>query len=241
MIIIEDLSVAYEKEKPILNGFSLHVPKGSVYALVGSSGCGKTTVLKILAGILKNYTGEAFINGKKINPKETRIGYVPQNYGLLEWQNVYNNCVLGLKIKNIKSYSMNEIFEKLELKELLKRYPNQLSGGQRQRVALARSFLMEPEILLMDEPFSALDAITRVEMQNLFNDIWRMHKVTTLFVTHSIEEAINIAEYIGIMSSKTGRVEVEVQNPLFELKEKQDDARYYEFIKLLREHISSYK
>lgn len=222
MIEIKNLTVKYKSnqgETTALDNLNINIDSGDICAVIGPSGCGKTTLLHVLCGIIKNYSGSVTVDGEGIDSKLQRIGMVQQNYGLLRWKNVLHNSILGAVIKDGKTeldkaytdYILNE----LGLVELKDRYPNQLSGGQRQRVAIARSFILKPNMLLMDEPFSALDAITREETQELFLKIWKKNRVSTLFITHSIDEAIYIGRKIVILSTSPGRVIHVIDNPLF--------------------------
>ena len=147
---------------------SLTVPRGTVCAIIGPSGCGKSTLLKAVAGLVQPSSGCVTIAGEKADPKKSCIGFMPQNYGLLPWQTVRENIVLGCRIRHTwhKGRAEDEarllhFMEALHIRGLADRYPHELSGGQQQRVSLARAFLLQPDILLMDEPFSALDAIKR--------------------------------------------------------------------------------
>ena len=163
---------------------SLCVERGTVLALIGASGCGKSTLLRVGAGLLRPTAGTVTSEGAFIDPRTLRIGFLPQNYGLLAWKTVRENILLGVQIKGEwNAQQMNtfdEIVLDLGLSELLTRYPRELSGGQQQRVGLARVFLLAPDLLLMDEPFSALDAITRESMQEVFLSLWKKHAVATL-------------------------------------------------------------
>ncbi|KAA6317604.1 NitT/TauT family transport system ATP-binding protein [termite gut metagenome] len=208
-----NLSVSYLSKNGstrVLQDFSLNVSEGSIYAIIGPSGCGKSTLLHILAGILTNYSGEVLINGKRPDPKCLSIGLVPQNYGLLPWKRVRENIFLPeiIKKRNIpdREEYTKEILTALRLQSFLQRYPHELSGGQRQRVALARSFIQKPDLLLMDEPFSALDALTAERSRQLFLDIWQRHRVTTLFVTHNIDEAVSIGSQVVLLTPLPGQV-----------------------------------
>ncbi|MGE5398445.1 MAG: ATP-binding cassette domain-containing protein, partial [Chitinophagales bacterium] len=150
MIAIKDLSVKYQSESGealALDKISVDIKTGDIYTFIGPSGCGKSTFLYVLSGILTDYAGTVRIDGKTVNPRKQRIGLILQNYGLLPWKNVYQNAMLGLKIKNdqavLDDYS-GFILQQLGIKDLLKRYPKELSGGQQQRVAIARAFIMKP-------------------------------------------------------------------------------------------------
>lgn len=241
MIEIKDLSVSYKvnsEEILVLDRLSININDGEIYTFVGPSGCGKSTLLHILGGIKNQYTGSVFIDGSNINTKIHRIGLVPQNYGLLPWRSVYDNALMGLKIKyeELSGYE-DYILEKLGLNSMLKRYPKELSGGQKQRVAIARAFILKPDLLLMDEPFSALDAITREEMQELFLNIWRENRVTTVFITHSIDEALYLGTKIVVLSSLPGKVLKVIENKAFELENLRVTDEYYDMLKKVRKLI----
>ncbi|HCF50976.1 MAG TPA: nitrate/sulfonate/bicarbonate ABC transporter ATP-binding protein [Syntrophomonas sp.] len=221
MIKIKDLSVYYKwknQEIMALDHLSIDIESGEIYTFIGPSGCGKSTLLYVLSGIKKQYGGQVSIDGRAVDPKAQRIGLILQNYGLVPWKTVYQNAMLGLKIKKdriaLDEYS-RYIFQQLGIDDLLHRYPKELSGGQQQRVAIARAFLLKPDLLLMDEPFSALDAITREEIQELFLNIWKEHQVTTVFITHSVDEALYLGSNIVVLSPAPGRVLENIKNPCF--------------------------
>lgn len=217
MIEIRDLSVKYDTAE-VLSHFSMNMKKGSIYALIGPSGCGKSTLLKVLCGIKKEYTGKIEYNGKPFLEQKISIGYVPQNYGLLEWKTVQENIFLPLRLDKSKPGRKNEIediLHSLEIEDCLKKYPAELSGGQKQRVALARAFVSQPDLLLMDEPFSALDAFTSAASQKLFLRLWDKYKVTTLFITHNIHEAVSMGSRILLMSKSQRKIIDNIENPFF--------------------------
>lgn len=227
MIAIKNLSVKYRaknQEVLALDRINIDIDTGGIYTFIGPSGCGKSTFLYVLSGILKDYTGSVLIDGRNIDPGIQRIGLILQNYGLLPWKNIYKNTLLGLKIKNqpVEDQYRDHIIKKLGIDNLLDRYPKELSGGQQQRVAIARAFLLKPDLLLMDEPFSALDAITREEMQELFLNIWKENSVTTVFITHSVDEALYLGSKIVVFSPSPGRILEIFDNPCFQL----DNVRY---------------
>ena len=243
MIAIKDLSVQYEgKNGPVLalDRVNLNISTGDIYTFIGPSGCGKSTFLYVLSGILKKYCGNVSIDGNPINPKAQRIGLILQNYGLLPWKNVAQNALLGMKIKDsdqaIDEYS-SYILKQLGIDNLLDRYPKELSGGQQQRVAIARSFIMKPDLLLMDEPFSALDAITREEMQELFLNIWKQNQVTTVFITHSVDEALYLGSKIAVFSPAPGRILEVLDNPCFQMDNLRYRDEYYAMSKQLRKML----
>ncbi|MDR0926792.1 MAG: ATP-binding cassette domain-containing protein [Ignavibacteria bacterium] len=210
-LTISNLNFAYGT-KQILNNFNLTIPDGSIYCLVGPSGCGKSTLLKAICGIV-NGEGDVMLNDTQINPIIHAIAYIPQNYGLSQWLTIEQNLLLVNRIKRNKiSDVKDEIVSKLGISELLQRYPNQLSGGQQQRVALARALLLNPDVMLMDEPFSSLDTFTAATAMELFTQIYNAKKTTTLFVTHNISEAVRIGNYIVLLSDQPTNVMEIIQN-----------------------------
>lgn len=217
MLSIRNLKVSFGKSE-ILNDFSLDMRDGEIYSLIGPSGCGKSTLLKILCGIITDYSGELLIDGKPLIRKQIRIGYVPQQYGLLDWMKVRDNIFLSERLNKditIDRKESEDIISSLEVEDLLDRYPSQLSGGQKQRIALARAFVSRPNLLLMDEPFSSLDTFTSQASQELFIRLWKKYKVTTLFITHNIHEAAAIGQHILMMSKLPGEIIDRVENPWF--------------------------
>lgn len=246
MLQINELSVSYQSKQHAIHALgpiNLSIEEGDIYAVIGPSGCGKSTLLHVLSGVIAKYSGQVFLRGEKLSAKAHSIGFIPQNYGLLPWRNVEQNCLLSLHIKKINMDSrikerIGYILEKLDIASLLHRYPNELSGGQSQRAAIARSFIMNPDILLMDEPFSALDALTREEAQELFISIWNQYKVTTIFVTHSIEEAIYMGKKIVIMSDSPGTIVEVIDNPLFNTENLRENEDCLKLSKHIRNIIS---
>ena len=240
MIEVKDLTVKYYRENEevtALSQVSINIGTGDIYTFIGPSGCGKSTFLYVLSGILKDYVGSIRINGRPVDPRSQRIGLILQNYGLLPWKNVYANTMLGVKIKNdqqvLDEYG-HYLLKQLGIAELLNRYPRELSGGQQQRVAIARAFMLKPELLLMDEPFSALDAITREELQELFLNIWKEHNVTTVFITHSVDEALYLGSKIVVFSPAPGRILEVLENPCFQLDNLRSREEYYDMSMRLR-------
>lgn len=199
-----------------LSDVNLTIPSGELVALLGPSGSGKTTLLRIIAGLETPDTGTIHINGEDAtnrHVRERRVGFVFQHYALFRHMNVFNNVAFGLKVKPRKLRpGRNEIRERVtkllqlvQLESLADRYPTQLSGGQRQRIALARALAMEPQILLLDEPFGALDARVRAELRRWLRQLHDEIHVTSVFVTHDQEEALEVADRIVVMNG--GRIE----------------------------------
>ncbi|WP_331463344.1 ABC transporter ATP-binding protein [Anaerosacchariphilus polymeriproducens] len=180
------------------------VEKGEFISIVGPSGCGKSTLLSIIAGLMKPTSGEIVVNGEKIEGISNRIGYMLQKDNLLEWRTIYNNVVLGIEIQNNltseNKQRVNQLLKTYELYDFKEKYPSQLSGGMRQRVALIRTLAINPDILLLDEAFSALDYQTRLTVTNDIYQILKQERVTTLMVTHDIPEGISMADRVVILS-----------------------------------------
>lgn len=217
---INHLTVRYRsggQKVEALTDLSLSLEKGHIYALIGPSGCGKSTLLHVLCGILQPDSGEIRQGGHLFVPAEHCIGLVPQNYGLLAWQTVQQNIRLGCRVKKKTPDEtlLQSLLSALELNNLSERYPHELSGGQRQRAAIARAFLLQPELLLLDEPFSALDALTREKLQELFLSLWKKHPATAVFVTHSMEEALYVGQEILVLSPPPQQTFQMLENPCF--------------------------
>ena len=244
MIEIKDLVVTYEsegKEYTVLEQINFELGLGETCAIIGPSGCGKSTLLKVLAGIITHYQGTVEINGQPVMPHKQTIGFIPQNYGLLPWKNVYENILLGIKIKDQTpddvAQSLSLLIQQLGLTGLEKRYPGELSGGQQQRVALARSFLLNPDLLLMDEPFSALDAMTREEIQDVYLASWKKHSISTILVTHHVEEAVYLGQKILILTGCPGVVSQVIDNPLFGVEGVRGQQEFFSLCLKLRKMI----
>lgn len=160
----------------------------------------------MVAGLLQATEGDLTVAGQPVAPRRPGTALIMQDYGLLPWKTVRGNVALGLQIRRQPTQTADDALREVGLLDLAARWPHQLSGGQRQRVAIARSLALSPDLLLMDEPFSALDALTREEMQDLLLSIWRRHGTSMVIVTHSIAEAVYLGEQILVMSPRPGRV-----------------------------------
>ena len=219
-LCIENLTYSYKnKEKPAVLNFSLQVEKGSFTTLLGPSGCGKTTLLRCISGFLNPTEGSIYINGvnqNDVEPNKRKIGMVFQDYALFPHLSVEANIMYGLKVNNtyvnsngkIKKYSKRQLQEKvhgvteiLDLQDYLFRYPHELSGGQQQRVALARAIVLNPEVLLMDEPLSSLDTKLREKVRDELKEIQHKLGITTIYVTHDQEEALSLSDTIAIINN----------------------------------------
>jgi len=201
--------------------FDLTVKQGEFLAIVGPSGCGKSTFLDMVAGLTKPNSGEIFIDGKLITGPALDRGIVLQGYALFPWRTVQKNVEFGLEIKKVPAKERQEIskrfIELVGLEKFADRYPHELSGGMKQRVAIARALAYDPEVLLMDEPFAALDAQTREILQEELLRIWETTKKTVIFVTHGIDEAVFLADRVAVMTANPGTlkeiVEIDLPRP----------------------------
>lgn len=221
---------------PVLNDISFDFPVGEILTVVGPSGCGKSTLLNILANVIKQHEGKIRFKNTDIHTPTIIRGYAPQNLGLLPWKKVKDNIFLPQHIQERHTASETEaksILATLDIEELMNRYPSQLSGGQRQRVALARVFISRPDILLLDEPFSALDTLTAETSRNLFLSLWERHQTTTVFTTHNLFEAAKLGKYIVLLKKRPASVLHFIENPLFKAGNRNNDAALYDFTERL--------
>jgi NitT/TauT family transport system ATP-binding protein len=201
-----------------LDNINLTIKKGEFICLLGPSGCGKSTLLNLIAGFDKPSAGEIYIDNNKVEEPSPNYVTIFQNYGLLPWRSVKKNVELGLESKKIskvdRSKIADEFIELVGLSKFSKHHPSQLSGGMQQRVAIARALAVDPEIIFMDEPFGALDAMTRMNMQDEISNIWIQKKKTIIFVTHDIDEAVLLADRIVIMTSSPGKIKSVINVPM---------------------------
>lgn len=221
----------------VLKDISFKVNQGEIVAIVGPSGCGKTTLLNLISGLIKPDDGNILIHGK--------IGYMFQKDNLFEWRNVYKNITLGLEInkKEINKSKIDEILKKYGLYEFKEYYPKQLSGGMRQRVALIRTLILNPDILLLDEPFSSLDYQSKIIVQEDIYKIIKESKKTTLIVTHDISEAIALADYVYVLSKRPSTIKakhkinlnIDNKTPL----KARNSVRFKEYFNILWEELNN--
>ncbi len=218
-IVVKDINRVFHLKKTktepardfvALKGINLEVKSGEFLALVGPSGCGKSTLLDILAGLAHQTSGDVFIDGRKVTGPALDRGIVLQGYALFPWRTVRQNVEFGLEIKKVAKGERKDIsshFIKLVgLEGFEDRFPHELSGGMKQRVAIARALAYDPEVLLMDEPFAAVDAQTRETLQDELLRIWDETKKTIVFVTHSIEEAAFLADRVAVLTANPGTI-----------------------------------
>ena len=196
-----------EKEVKAIDGVSFTVNRGEFISIIGPSGCGKTTLLRIIMGIEKDYEGDILLNGKRIEKPGIDRGVVFQDHRLLPWLTIEQNLALGLKTnKKQLNMEIENMLKKVDLTGFGKSYPRQVSGGMSQRASIARALIRKPEILLLDEPLGALDALTRFNMQGELEKIWLYNKTTMIMVTHDIEEAVYLSDRIVVLDSRPCKV-----------------------------------
>jgi len=226
MIRLESLSYAYSPGHYIFNDYNWEAIRGETWAVIGPSGCGKTTLLYLLAGLRSPTAGRILIDGLRLTRPRPHTGLILQDYGLLPWVTVRQNAALGLRVRNFygpdgthapKDYQptllVDPWLERLGLAALADKYPGQLSGGQRQRTAIARTLALEPDLLLMDEPFSSLDAPTRESLQNLTMELQAENNLTLVIVTHAIEEAAVLGKKILLLGTPPNTQTDIISNP----------------------------
>lgn len=202
-----------------LKGINLEIPDREFIAIVGPSGCGKTTLLKLVSGLIKPSAGRITVEGIPLQKSQRHLlGMVFQQPALLPWRTVLENVLLPCEIRKQELSKVRpiaiELLEMVGLKDFIKRKPTELSYGMQQRVSICRALISEPKILLMDEPFASLDAITRFELTRLLLDIWSVKQTTVLFVTHNIQEAVFLADRIIVMTPRPGKIASIINVPL---------------------------
>jgi len=229
MIQVSDLTFAYSAGHAVFDRFSWRVKAGEAWAVIGPSGCGKTTLLYLLAGLRLPTSGSICIADEPLTRPRPATGLILQDYGLLPWATVRENAALGLRLRKfygpdgrhapadqvvgIIAERVSFWLERLGIASVADKYVGQISGGQRQRAAIARTLVLRPDLLLMDEPFASLDAPTREDLQNLAVELQREQKLTTVIVTHNIEDAAFLGECILVLAHPPHREPVIVDNP----------------------------
>lgn len=239
--ITRNLGQLKESLQPLsaLQDINLEVKQGEFMVIVGPSGCGKSTLLDLLAGLTLPNSGQILLDGKAIIGPNLDRGIVFQQYALFPWKTTLANVEFGLEAKGIPRKERRTIAQEfialVGLAGFENRYPHELSGGMKQRVAIARSLAYDPEVLLMDEPFAALDAQTRETLQSELLRIWEATKKTIIFITHGIEEAVYLGQRVAVMTSRPGRIKRVIDIP-FESRRSEGDLRSNpEFVKLRHE------
>jgi len=211
LIAVKNLTFTYpEQEKSVLNDISMSLYPGEFAVLAGSSGCGKSTLLSLIAGLLSPENGMIKINGKEQMESTTNVGYMLQHDELFEWRNIYHNVLLGLEVQHMMTaktrQKASDLLDNYGLGNFKSSRPSELSGGMRQRVALIRTLVLDPEILLLDEPFSALDYQTRLNVSDDIGQIIRNEGKSALLVTHDLSEAISLADRVIILTKRPATI-----------------------------------
>lgn len=203
------------REVKVLDGISLKLQDGEFVSVIGPSGCGKSTIFNIICGIEDSYDGEITVDGLELRKCSKKFAYMPQKDLLMPWKKLRGNLVLPLEIQGVKREEalkkVEELIPVFGLKGFEDAYPLELSGGMRQRAALLRTFLIDSDIMLLDEPFGALDAINRDKMQRWLLDIWSSFKRSVLFITHSIDEAIFLSDRVYVLSERPARIKLDLE------------------------------
>lgn len=241
--ISKNFTTASGKELSVLEDINLNINEEEFVALVGPSGCGKSTLLNITSGLLQPTSGTVKFTHVAAG-YEPRMSIVFQETGLFPWRNVHDNIAFGLETAGIKADEKEKriahYIELVGLKGFEKSFPHQLSGGMRQRVGIARALAIEPDLLLMDEPFSALDAQTRTIMQEELVTLWEKTRLTTLYVTHNIQEAVMLADRVVLLSRRPGKVSkiLTINIPRADRDKPGHTDEIAEFVRIIWEHIS---
>ena len=256
MIDLDNIQFAYPHKTWLFNDFNWQAARGQAWAVLGPSGCGKTTLLYLLAGLQFPSRGQVRVDGHNIDRPRPDTGLILQDYGLLPWSTVLDNVKLGLRIRQLYGPDGRHAprlpqgnpqaahlaalswLERLGLAGLTGQYPGQLSGGQRQRVAIARTLVLQPDLLLMDEPFSSLDAVTRLSLRELTLGLWREQGFTFVVVTHAIEEAAHLGQYILVLGSPPHQQPEVIVNPCFGEPKLEESDQYRALLRELRARIA---
>ena len=217
MIQLKGISKSYG-DVPVLDRVDLEVKRGEFLVLLGASGCGKSTLLNLMAGFITPNTGTVTINGRAVTDVTAACGMVFQQYALFPWRTVQENVEFGLKMRGMSKQERAPIarkyIEMVGLKAAADKYPHALSGGMKQRVSIARVLANDPDVMLFDEPFAALDAMTRQVLQDQLLSIYEQSGKTIVFITHSIDEALTLSTRMAVMGSKPGRIVQDIHNDL---------------------------
>jgi ABC-type nitrate/sulfonate/bicarbonate transport system ATPase subunit len=250
MICLESLTYTYPNQISIFRDFDWYANRGEAWAVLGPSGCGKTTLLYLLAGLRFPTSGRVLIDDKPLERPRPHTGLILQDYGLLPWATVRQNAELGLRVRAFygpdgkhapqdfqPGIDLDPWLERLGLTAFQKQYPGQISGGQRQRTAIARTLALQPDVLLMDEPFSSLDAPTRQSLQNLTMELWAEQALTLVIVTHAIEEAAILGHNILLLGNPPNTQAKIIENPGAAQPEFRDSPEYNRLCRELRNRM----
>jgi ABC-type nitrate/sulfonate/bicarbonate transport system ATPase subunit len=250
MIQLDSITQSYQQGPPVFQDFDWFVNSGESWAVLGPSGCGKTTLLYLIAGLVQPSNGEIFIDDQILERPRPHTGLILQDYGLLPWATVRQNAALGLRVRSFygpdgkhapedlqPAQDVEMWLDRLGLGEQVDKFPGQLSGGQRQRTAIARTLALNPDLLLMDEPFSSLDAPTREGLQLLTLELMSEEKITLIIVTHSIEEAAFMGKKILLLRTPPNKEAEIIPNPASGRPEFRETKTYHDLCRDLRKRM----
>jgi NitT/TauT family transport system ATP-binding protein len=250
MIQIDSVKYTYQSGPPVFDSFDWFVDRSDSWVILGPSGCGKTTLLYLMAGLLFPHSGTVKIDGKTLDRPRPQSGLILQDYGLLPWSTVKQNVELGLNVRSFygpdgkhaptnhqQAPDVDHWLDRLQLTPHESKFPGQLSGGQRQRTAIARTLVLNPDLLLMDEPFSSLDAPTREGLQLLTLELVQEEKITLVLVTHSIEEAAFVGKKILLLGKPPNNQAVIIENFSSGSAEFRDTDKYHHLCRTLRSRM----
>ncbi len=256
MIDFHDVTFAYPNARPVFDRFNWSITRGERWAVIGGSGNGKTTLLMLLAGLRLPTSGEIRLDGQIVDRPRPRTGLVLQDYGLLSWATIKQNVSLGLKVRNFYGPDgrhapvehvvgpveplVERWLRRLGIDAIRDRYPAQCSGGQRQRAAIARTLVLDPDLLLMDEPFAALDAATREDLQTLTIELQREQNLTLLVVTHNIEDAVFLGRKILVLQQPPHTRPLLIDNPRAGEANYRAEPTFFEMCARVRESLTRY-
>ncbi|MFZ5818637.1 MAG: ABC transporter ATP-binding protein [Chloroflexota bacterium] len=251
MIQFHALSFGYPQSALLFEAFDWRIQRGEAWAVLGASGCGKTTLLYLLAGLQFPTSGQILVDGQPLTRPRPRTGLILQDYGLLPWATVRQNAELGLKVRNFygadgvhtpQDYrperDVTPWLERLGIAAIARKYPSQISGGQRQRAAIARTLALQPDLLLMDEPFASLDAVIRADLQSLTLELCAEGGITLVVVTHNIEEAAAMGGKILLLGQPPNRSANVFENPSVGQPDYCESREYRRLCQALREGLS---
>ena len=254
MIAVKNVSKTYstpQAKVQALQDVSLEIEAGDIFGIIGFSGAGKSTLVRCLNRLEEPDAGSITIDGQEITSLDKgrlrlarrKIGMIFQQFNLLDAKTVFENIAFPLEVSGYPKAQIRgrveEILELVGLQDKANAYPSQLSGGQKQRVALARAFASHPDLLLMDEPFSALDTLTAETSRNLFIDLWKKHRPTTILTTHNLAEAVTLGKYILLLRKLPATVYHWIENPLFDSNGQHSEEEFYRFVRELSDLLRS--
>jgi len=243
MVRVEGLTFSYAIKKrhfQVLDDINFHLQKNNALCLIGPSGCGKTTLLYAIAGLRMPEAGNIYINDLPVNGPREKTAIIFQHFGLLPWKTVFDNIALGMKIRSSEDRTIKSLvdstMDQLGIAALSKKYPKHLSGGEKQRVAIARALVLRPDLLLLDEPFSAIDALTRESLQESLIHVWKKWQLTIIHVTHDIEEAVFLGTEVLLMG-RDGSIKQSYKVPGEKGPDFRDSPQFHQATAVLRKYM----